>query len=77
VRRNTVEALALSTRAVQLVVSTDELASQGDVLADAAEVQLLVGNRSAAEVFLEDALSRYERKQAPQAAAVVRARLAL
>jgi class 3 adenylate cyclase len=77
VRRNTEEALALSTRAVQLVVSTDELASQGDVLADAAEVQLLVGNRPAAEVFLEDALSRYERKQAPQAAAMVRARLAL
>jgi ABC-type phosphate transport system auxiliary subunit len=77
VRKNGEEALSLSSRAVQLVVSTDELASQGDVLADAAEVQLLLGNPSAAEVFLQDALSRYERKQAPQAALVVRARLGL
>ncbi|MDP9182737.1 MAG: hypothetical protein M3P04_08200, partial [Actinomycetota bacterium] len=77
VRRNTDEALALSSRAVQMVVSTDELASQGDVLADAAEVQLLLGNHAAAEVFLQDALARYERKHAPQAAKVTQARLAL
>ena len=58
-------------------MSTDELASQGDVLADAAEVQLLLGNRSAAAVLLEDALARYERKQAPQAAKVAVERLGL
>jgi tetratricopeptide (TPR) repeat protein len=77
VRRNVEEAHDLSSRAVQLVVSTDELTSQGDVLADAAEVQLLLGNKGAAEVLLRDALDRYERKQAPQAAAVARVRLGL
>jgi len=77
VRRNVEEAQALSSRAVQLVVSTDELTSQGDVLVDAAEVQLLLGNRTAADVLLQDALSRYERKGAPQAAAIARERLGL
>jgi hypothetical protein len=76
-RRNGEEAQDLSSRAVQLVVSTDELTSQGDVLADAAEVQLLLGNKGAAEVLLRDALDRYERKEAPQAAAVARVRLGL
>lgn len=76
-RRNTEEALALSSRAVQLVVTTDELVSQGDVLVDAAEVQQLLGNRTAARVLLEDGLARYERKQAPQAATVARDRLRL
>jgi len=76
-RHNPEQAQALSSRAVQLVVATDELTSQGDVLADAAEVQLLLGNRAAAKVLLDDALSRYERKQAPQAAEVARARLRL
>ena len=47
------------------------------MLADAAELQLLLGNKTAAEVLLQDALSRYERKEAPQAAAAVRARLGL
>ncbi|HUR51650.1 MAG TPA: AAA family ATPase [Mycobacteriales bacterium] len=77
VRRNSEVALELSSEAVNLVVSTDELASQGDVLADAAEVQLILGNTTAAGVLLRDALARYERKQAPQAAAVARARLGL
>jgi hypothetical protein len=76
-RRNSEVALALSSEAVHLVVSTDELASQGDVLADAAEVQLLLGNRTAAGVLLRDAVARYNRKQAPQAADVARARLGL
>jgi class 3 adenylate cyclase len=76
-RRNDETALALSSEAVNLVVSTDELASQGDVLADAAEVQLLLGNRTAAGVLLRDALARYERKQAPQAAWITRVRLGL
>jgi class 3 adenylate cyclase/tetratricopeptide (TPR) repeat protein len=76
-RQNDETALALSSEAVNLVVSTDELASQGDVLADAAEVQLLLGNRTAAGVLLRDALSRYERKQAPQAAWIARVRLGL
>jgi hypothetical protein len=62
---------------VNLVVSTDELTSQGDVLTDAAEVQLLLGNRSAAGVLLRDALDRYDRKQAPQAAWIARVRLGL
>ena len=77
VRRNAEEALALSSHAVQLVVATDELASQGDVLVDAAEVQKLLGNHRAAKVLLEDALARYERKQAPRAAELAQARLAL
>jgi hypothetical protein len=76
-RRNDEVALELSSEAVNLVVSTDELASQGDVLADAAEVQLLLGNRAAAGVLLRDALARYERKQAPQAAWITRVRLGL
>jgi hypothetical protein len=77
VRRNAEEALALSAQAVQLVVATDELASQGDVLVDAAEVQKLLGNHRAAQVLLEDGLGRYERKQAPRAAELARERLAL
>jgi hypothetical protein len=52
VRRNVREAEALCSQAVQLVIGTDEVTSQGDVLADAAEVQLLLGNHGAAEVFL-------------------------
>lgn len=72
---NAEEALRLSSEAVQLVVGTDEVVSQGDVLADAAEVQLLLGDGTAARVLLRDALSRYERKGAPQAVDVARARL--
>jgi predicted ATPase len=75
VRRNGHEAEALCSQAVQLVIGTDEVTSQGDVLADAAEVQLLLGNRSAAEVLLRDAVERYERKGAPQAVEVVLGRL--
>jgi class 3 adenylate cyclase len=75
VRGNAEEALRLSAEAVQMVVGTDEVVSQGDVLADAAEVQLLLGDGTAGRVLLRDALARYERKGAPQAAAVVRARL--
>ncbi len=75
VRRNHREAEALCAQAVQLVIGTDELTSQGDVLADAAEVQLMLGNRSAADVLLRDAVERYERKGAPQAVAILRARL--
>jgi hypothetical protein len=60
------EALALSAEAVALVGATDELISQGDVLADAAEVQERLGNPGAAQVLLRDAVERYERKGADQ-----------
>jgi class 3 adenylate cyclase/tetratricopeptide (TPR) repeat protein len=63
------EALALSADAVRLVSTTDEVTSQGDVLADAAEVQELLGNIGAAQVLLRDAAQRYERKGAVQAVA--------
>ena len=74
-RGNADEALRLSAQAVQLVVGTDEVVSQGDVLADAAEVQLVLGDGTAGRVLMRDALARYERKGAPQALAVARARL--
>lgn len=74
-RGNAEEALRLSEEAVLLVLGTDELASQGDVLCDAAEVQLLLGDAAAGEVLLVDALDRYARKGARQAAHVARARL--
>ncbi|MCW2601308.1 MAG: adenylate/guanylate cyclase [Frankiales bacterium] len=61
------EALRLSSEAVQLVATTDEVTSQGDVLADGAEVQELLGNLGAAQVLLREAVQRYERKGAPQA----------
>ncbi len=77
VRHNVEEALTLSSQAVQLVETTDELASQGDVLVDAAEVQLLLGNHRAAQTLFEDGLERYARKQAPHVAAVAHARLGL
>jgi hypothetical protein len=77
VHRNNEQAQLLSSKAVQLVVETHEVVTQGDVLVDAAEVQLLLGNRGAAEVLLKDALDRYDRKQTPQAAAVARVRLGL
>jgi hypothetical protein len=60
------QALLLSAEAVRLVSTTDELVSQGDVLADAAEVQDLLGNRGAAQVLLRDAAQRYQRKGAVQ-----------
>jgi hypothetical protein len=69
------EALALSAEAVRLVSSTDELASQGDILADAAEVQDLLGNGGAAQVLLRDAAQRYERKGAVQAVRLLTPRL--
>jgi class 3 adenylate cyclase/tetratricopeptide (TPR) repeat protein len=69
------DALALSAEAVQLVSSTDEITSQGDVLADAAEVQELLGNLGAAQVLLRDAVLRYERKGATQAVARLAPRL--
>jgi class 3 adenylate cyclase/tetratricopeptide (TPR) repeat protein len=75
VRGNAQEALALSSQAVQLVVATDEVTSQGDVLADAAEVHILLGREQAGRVLLKDALVRYERKGASQAARVVLDRL--
>jgi hypothetical protein len=40
-------------------------------------VQKLLGNHAAAKVLLEDALARYERKQAPRAAELAQARLGL
>lgn len=70
-----VEALQLSAEAVQLVSSTDEVTTQGDVLTDAAEVQELLGNIGAAQVLLGDAVKRYERKGASQAIRVVAHRL--
>ena len=76
-RGNVEEALTLSSEAVQLVLGTDEVVSQGDVLCDAAEVQLLLGDAEAGRVLLQDGLSRYDRKGAPQASAVARVRLGL
>jgi len=61
------EALHLCAEAVELVATTDELTSQGDVLADAAEVQELLGNAAAAQPLLRDAVQRYARKGASQA----------
>ena len=55
--------------------ATDEVTSQGDVLADAAEVQELLGNVGAAQVLLRDAVLRYERKGATQAVARLAPRL--
>ena len=60
-------ALRLSMEAVQLVTATDEVMAQGNVLADAADVQELLGNLGAGQVLLRDAIQRYERKGASQA----------
>jgi len=76
VRRNAREAEDLAAQAVQLVVGTDEVTSQGDVLVDAAEVHALLGHTQAAEVLFKDALDRYERKGAPQAVLVAKQRMA-
>jgi hypothetical protein len=69
------EALKLSAEAVHLVATTDEVTSQGDVLSDASEVHELLGDTSAAQVLLRDAVQRYERKGAPQAIRRLSARL--
>ncbi len=69
------EARALSAAAVERVAATDELTSQGDVLADAAAVQDLVGDPLAAQALLRDAVSRYERKGARQAIRLLTGRL--
>ncbi len=69
------EALALSAEAVQLVSTTDELTSQGDVLAGAAEVQELLGNVGAAQALLRDAIARYDRKGALQPVSLLAPRL--
>jgi hypothetical protein len=61
------EALQTCAEAVRLVATTDEVTSQGDVLADAAEVHELLGNLGASQVLLRDAVQRYERKGATQA----------
>ncbi len=61
------QALQLSAEAVRLVATTDELISQGDVLADAAEVHELVGGTGAGQPLLREAVQRYQRKGAPQA----------
>jgi class 3 adenylate cyclase/tetratricopeptide (TPR) repeat protein len=69
------EALALSAEAVDRIRATDELVSQGDVLADAATVQELLGNPGAAQALLRDALVRYERKGAVQSIRMISPRL--
>ena len=69
------EALALSAEAVEMVRHTDELTSQGEVLADAAEVQSLLGNPGAAQVLLLDAVQRFERKGALQSVRLLSPRL--
>ncbi|MFN2538490.1 MAG: AAA family ATPase [Mycobacteriales bacterium] len=69
------QALSLSAEAVDLVRHTDEVTSQGDVLADAAEVQELLGNPGAAQVLLLDAVQRFERKGAVQSIRVLGPRL--
>jgi class 3 adenylate cyclase/tetratricopeptide (TPR) repeat protein len=60
-------ARALAEEAVRLVATTDEVTSQGDVLADAAQVHELLGDVAAGQALLHDALARYERKGATQA----------
>jgi tetratricopeptide (TPR) repeat protein len=69
------EALALSAEAVERIRETDELVSQGDVLADAATVQELLGNPGAAQGLMRDALVRYERKGAVQSIRMLSPRL--
>src|SRR5258705_1487815 len=74
-RQGNTDALELSGEALRLVSATDELATQGDVLADAAEVQALLGNPGTAQVLLRDAVQRYERKGAVQSVRVLGTRL--
>jgi class 3 adenylate cyclase/tetratricopeptide (TPR) repeat protein len=69
------EALALSAEAIRLVNTTDELVSRGDVLADAAAVQELLGNPGAAQELLREAVQRYDRKGAVQSIRLLAPRL--
>ncbi len=68
-------ALQLSVEAVLLVAATDEVLTQGEVLADAAEVHELLGNTAASQVLLRDAVERFERKGATQSVEQIRRRL--
>lgn len=54
----------LADAAVRLAARTDEITSQGDVLADRAETRTLAGDLHGAQVDLRDAVDRYERKGA-------------
>ncbi|MDP3713337.1 MAG: adenylate/guanylate cyclase domain-containing protein [Mycobacteriales bacterium] len=59
-----VRALCLADDAVRLAARTDEVTSQGDVLADRAETRALLGDLEGAQADLRDAIDRYERKGA-------------
>ena len=58
------QAVQLADSAVRLAARTDEVASQGDVLADRAETRALLGDQHGAQTDLRDAVERYERKGA-------------
>lgn len=68
-------ALALADAAVRLAARTDEVTSQGDVLADRAEARALLGDQAGAQHDLRDAIARYERKGAVRAVRRIAPRL--
>jgi class 3 adenylate cyclase/tetratricopeptide (TPR) repeat protein len=70
------EAEMLAREAVALADTTDMLVGQGDTLRDLAEVLELTGRREEATSALQEALERYERKEAIAPARRVRERLA-
>jgi ATP/maltotriose-dependent transcriptional regulator MalT len=61
-RGQPVEAEALAREAVALAAKTDLLNTQGDTLADLAEVLSFSNRRTEAASVLEDAAERFERK---------------
>jgi tetratricopeptide (TPR) repeat protein len=70
------EAERLARQALEICEETDVLNDQGEAFADLAEVLALAGRQNAAAEALEQALSRYERKENVVMAERVRARLA-
>ena len=70
------EAETLAREAVALADTTDTLVGQGDTRRDLAEVLELAGRREEATSALQEALERYERKEAVAPARHARERLA-
>ena len=70
------DAEALAREAVVFIERTDGLTLQGDAFCDLAEVLSLPGKIDEAEVALEQALERYERKRNLVMSDRVRAKLA-
>jgi tetratricopeptide (TPR) repeat protein len=75
-RGNQHEAERLAREAVGIAEATEDIAGQGDVYADFAEVLELGGKLDEASAALEQALARYERKGNLVSAARARERLA-